>query len=211
MFSHKGLILTTLQFLGESFNFYFYNIFIFDVEFSNILQLLQNLFLFCLSICIGIFISTNITSSTLAMSYLYLLMDEGEQAEQTAFAHTLQWCCRFSLVKRIKHTWQVSCFLYSPLVMSLRLLISKLTTDLLDVETKSESVILKEFNNDWVLESLLRFKFSSIWERLYIKNYYSQLKAQWGEILIRRCMRWGWWGEKVERVLRAELGNECWF
>ena len=41
-------------------------------------------------------------------------------------------------------------------------MISRLTTDLLEVDTNSESVILNEFSSDWVLDSLLRFKFSSM-------------------------------------------------
>ena len=46
---------------------------------------------------------------------------------------------------------------------------------MLEVETNSESVILNEFSSDWVLESLLSFKFSSM--RIICRNYYKFANA----------------------------------
>ena len=87
---NEGLVLPALEFLGEGFNFDFNYIFALDVELGNVLQLLQDFLLPGFPIGVGVLEGAHVASSGLGGGYLYLLMDEGEQAEQTALAHTLQ-------------------------------------------------------------------------------------------------------------------------
>lgn len=107
-------------------------------------------------------------------TYLYLLMEDAEHEEHTAFAHTLQWCCLVSLPNPTKHTWHIYCFLYWSLSINFIPGIFKFTTFLLLPGPNTDSTILNDPSIDLVREfrgfysiSLLRWS-----SAILVYNYY---------------------------------------
>ena len=84
----ERLVLLAIELLSEGFDFDY--IFALGVELGDVLQLLQDFLLPGFPIGVGVLEGSHVTGSGLGGGYLYLLMEEDEQAEQTALAHTLQ-------------------------------------------------------------------------------------------------------------------------
>ena len=77
----ERLVLPAIELLSEGFDFDFDYIFALDVELGDVLQLLQDFLLPGFPIGVGVLEGSHVTGSGLGGGYLYLLMEEDEQAE----------------------------------------------------------------------------------------------------------------------------------